>query len=129
MKKPRERIPQPDVLAWLKSNHPMLHVTCEIDRAWIWITESLKPPHHNCKCEACENLAAVRRSLADYGFVFARRHLHQLPSGKLGTWGHSCLKPLPFRRKGKPEKTETEDRTEDFDGELSRAIEFLSAVP
>src|SRR5688572_15816890 len=97
--KQREPIPQTEVLAWLSANHPELFQSAELDREWTWLTASLKPPHPKCECAECAKLAAVRRSLSDYGFVFARRNLHLLPNGKLGTWGHSCLKPLPFHRK------------------------------
>jgi len=88
-KRKREPIPQVDVLDWLHTNHPKLHETCEIDRAWLWVTENLK------------EYPEVRKSLSEYGFIFARRGGHKLPSGALGTWGHSCEAPLPFKRKKK----------------------------
>ncbi len=90
MKTKREPIPQTEVLAWLQEHHPNLHATAEIDRAWIWVTENLSHPDNK----------PIRESIGENGFVFARR-LHPLPSGRLGTWGHSCLKPMPFKRNGK----------------------------
>ena len=130
-----ERISQLEVLAWLQTNHPALHAGVEIDRAWVWITTSLKPAHIKCTSGECEKLAAVRRSLGDYGFVFARR-LHPLPSGKLGTWGHSCLKPLPFKRRGKggtaPREKKTAEQTEgDSEADAVRlaALSFLATLP
>ena len=132
-----ERIPQLEVLAWLKTNHPDLHQSVEIDRAWIWITATLKPLHKDCTCAECAKLAVVRRSIADYGFVFARR-LHPLPSGKLGTWGHSCSKPLPFKRKrgqggtARGERRPAAASTEgDQEAEAVRlaALSFLATLP
>ncbi len=94
-KSKRERIPQPEVLAWLQTNYPALHQGAEIDRHWVWLTANLKGEQHS----------ATRTALKAFGFIFAKkRGGHPLPSGKLGTWGHSCLKPLPFKRrfKGRP---------------------------
>ena len=136
MKPKRERISQLEVLAWLQMNHPDLHQSAEIDRAWIWITATLKPPHKDCTCDECERLAVVRRSIAEYGFVFARR-LHPLPSGKLGTWGHSCLKPLPFKRRRSKggtapgEQQAAENQFEETEAEAVRlaALSFLATLP
>ena len=36
-KKKHERIPQVDVLAWLRANRPALHMAAELDRDWIWL--------------------------------------------------------------------------------------------
>jgi hypothetical protein len=86
----RELIPQPDVLAWLQAHHPELHAGAELDRAWVWITTSLKGDEH----------LATRESIKQYGFIFNRHGGHKLSSGALGTWGHSCEKPIAFKRKG-----------------------------
>ena len=83
----RQRIPQTEVLDWLKTQHPKLHETAVLDRQWVWITESLA------------TAPEVRASVKGYGFRFAKAG-HALTSGKSGTWGHSCEKPLPFRRGG-----------------------------
>ena len=84
----RPPVPQPQVLEWLQSNHPTLHAAAECDRSWVWIAADLRTDPQ------------ARQSIKDYGFVF-RHGGHPLPSGKLGTWGHSCGHPIPFYRKGK----------------------------
>ena len=83
-------IPQTQVLDWLQTNHPNLHTTAEIEKAWVWITENLQGTHNQ----------PVRESIKAYGFRFAKRG-HTLPSGKLAHWAHSCTAPLPFYRKHK----------------------------
>lgn len=55
-------------------------------------------------------------ALKDYGFRFAKRG-HDLASGKVGTRGHSCLKPTPIKR----EKWQTQKaRGGDRDGDGAR---------
>lgn len=83
---PRERIPQSDVLAWLQANHPGMHRDAEIERAWVWIAQSPADP-------------SAIKSIEDYGFVRSRKGGHPLPSGRMGIYGHSCERPLPFKRK------------------------------
>ena len=87
----RERIPQTQVLEWLKEHHPSLWTTAELDRAWVWLVANLSGDGNK----------AVRESIKEFGFIFSRHGGHRLPSGKTGFWGHSCLKPLPFKRHGK----------------------------
>ncbi len=89
----RKPIPLEEVLGWLKTNHPELHLTCEVDRSWCWTTENLR------------DKPLVRESLKAYGFIFHRRGGHPLPGGKLGVWGHACMKPLGFHKKTKLPKT------------------------
>lgn len=84
---PRERIPQRDVFAWVETNHPELSADAEAERAWVWIATSGPLPK------------ATEDSIAAYGFILSKKG-HLLPSGRLGRYGHSCEKPLPFRRKG-----------------------------
>lgn len=90
----RERIPQPEVLAWLHQNHPDLHQGAELDRAWVWLTVA-----------SLKDKLEVRQSLKDYGFIISKATFkgggHPLPNGKLGTWGHSCDRPIGFKRRGK----------------------------
>lgn len=74
-----------ELLAWLASEHPA--VEAEQDRHWVWVSTNLK------------DQPAVRESLKAQGFRFARNG-HTLPSGKMGTWGHHCDAPTPYRRKG-----------------------------
>ena len=89
------------VLVWLQKQHPKLHVTAEIDRAWVWVTEDLRGNENK----------AIRDSLKDFGFRFARKG-HRLPSGKVGMWAHHGNKPMPFRKKGKPNTTPRPHSTE-----------------
>jgi hypothetical protein len=131
----RERITQLTVLEWLKTNHYHLFETAAVDREWVWITESLKPPHEKCACDDCAKLAAVRKSVGEYGFVFARR-LHVLPDARLGTWGHACLKPIPFHRGRNKGGTERDDQTstdqqpqpESADAVRRAALAFLDTL-
>lgn len=116
-KKHRERIPQADVLAWLQASHPALLPSAELDRDWVWLTANLKGDEHK----------ATRESLKQYGFIFSRRGGHKLPSGNIGTWGHSCNKPLPFKRKGQRREAPvdaqpTETVTDDDDAALAFAM-------
>lgn len=121
MKTPKPSIPLPDVLAWLKENHPHLHATAEIDRNWCWITENLSG----------ESNKAVRESLKASGFRFAKRG-HVLPSGKAGTWANSCTAPLPFYRKSKggsrnAAPTTHEQPEPETDAALDEALAFANA--
>ncbi len=85
----REPIPQSEVLGWLAANWPDLHEVAETERAWVWLPVDLRGDHNKAKREA----------LKEFGFRFAFRG-HPLPSGKNGTWGHCCMRPMPFKRKG-----------------------------
>lgn len=92
MKTKRQRAPisQTEVLNWLVFNHPRLHLDAEVERDWVWISTNLAGPDNK----------ATRESIKEFGFAWAKRG-HALPSGKTGTWSHACMKPIPFRRKGK----------------------------
>ena len=90
-KKPRERIPQVDLLTWLQANHPALHMAAKLDRDWIWLVADVRG----------EDKKAVREAIKEFGFIFSRHGGHTLPSGKVGMWGHSCSRPMPFNRRGK----------------------------
>jgi hypothetical protein len=100
-KTPREPIPQPTVLGWLNEHHPQLVADAEIDRAWVWLKADLRG----------EQNKPIREGLKKYGFIFSRRGGHPLPSGGLGTWGHSCLKPMPFKRRRKGQSVSTGRQT------------------
>lgn len=123
-KKPREKIPKTVVLDWLMKTHPALHATAELDRDWVWLTENLSGDSHKEIRESLKNAAPGR------GFVFAKKGGHKLPSGKLGTWGHSCDKPMPFKRRGgskgnsnTPATPESEAPAKE-DSELNEALQF-----
>jgi len=84
-------IPASQVLAWLREHHPELHAVAELERDWCWLSVDLRGDHNK----------AVRESIKQYGFAYKRRGVHILPSGKGGTWSHSCEKPLRFvKRRG-----------------------------
>ncbi len=102
---PKPKIPQPEVLAWLESNHPDLAPKAELDRDWVWLAVDLRSEcqrqrKRDCACEACRAAIAKREALSDYGFRFAGRG-HPLPSGAIGTWGHSCTHPIRYKGIGR----------------------------
>ena len=72
---------QAECLAWLAATHPQLHP--ETDRSWIWITDDLRQDK------------ATRDSIRSYGFRFSGKH--PLAGGSIGTWGHSCKAPTPYK--------------------------------
>ena len=88
MKHPK--IPQTEVLAWLQEHYPELHAKAEIDRDWVWLAVDLRG----------DPTIPIRTAIKEYGFIFSRRGGHVLPSGAIGTWGHSCERPVRFFRKG-----------------------------
>ncbi len=97
----KEKLPMTEVLAWLHANHPTLHTAVEVERDWLWLCCDLRGEHNQ----------AVRDSISEYGFRFAKRG-HTLPSGIVSFWSHSCTKPIPFKRRGKstnPSTTDTKD--------------------
>lgn len=87
----REKIEKTAVLAWLAEHYPELHAQAEIDREWVWLVVDLRGDEH------AETRKAIGRE--GFGFRYAPRK-HPLPSGRLGTWSHSCYAPTPFKRKG-----------------------------
>jgi hypothetical protein len=59
------------------------------DGDWLWYTGP-----------SLQSSPATRLVLKDIGFRFAPRG-HVMPEGNgIGSWGHSCLRPTPRRRKG-----------------------------
>jgi hypothetical protein len=101
MKQKRIPIPTTEVLEWLQTHHPDLHAAAEVERAWVWIAADLRG----------DDKKPIRESIKGYGFIFSRHGGHPLPSGKLGTWGHACTKPLPFKRKPKGQ-TQTKSQSQ-----------------
>lgn len=127
MSKPQ--IPITEVLHWLKENHPHLQDAATIDRSWCWLAVDLRGEHNK----------TTRDSIGDYGFRFSRRG-HPLTNGQTGTWGHSCERPLPYRRKGKGQavtaRTTTTTQTETLtrqqnhpenDSALAEAMAFVNS--
>lgn len=119
-KRKRPLVPQEQVLSWLQQQFPQLAANAEVDRAWCWISQNLSGEHNR----------KVRDSLKEFGFRFAKRG-HKLPSGTVGTWGHSCTSPLPFYRKGKgtasvkpTSPTATQPRHE-LDDEIRALLELV----
>jgi hypothetical protein len=93
----KEKIPMTEVLAWLNANHPTLHTAAVAERDWLWLCCDLRGDHNK----------AVRDSIGEYGFRFAKRG-HTLPDGQVSYWSHSCLRPIPFKRRDHSTKqTET----------------------
>src|SRR5262245_51587187 len=129
----RERIPQTAVLAWLSTNHPDLFQSVELDREWVWITASLKPPHKDCDCAESAKLAGGRRAFASDCVVVAERHPHLGPSGKVGSCGHSCLRPIPCKRKRSDGGTARDNQPaeptrDDSDAVRREALAFLNPL-
>ena len=89
----KEKIHITEVLAWLHASHPTLHAAAVIERDWLWLCCDLRGDHNK----------AVRDSIGEYGFRFAKRG-HTLPNGQVSFWSHSCKKPIPFKRRGQSTK-------------------------
>ncbi len=68
MREKRARIPQLEVLEWLKEHHPGLHANAEIDREWIGLVTNLSG----------EGNPATRESIKEFGFIFSRHGGHKL---------------------------------------------------
>jgi hypothetical protein len=84
--KRRVPVPQDQVLAWLLIHYPQLHADAAVDRNWVWLTTNLSG----------EANRQTREAIKAFGFRFAK-HFHTLPDGRVGTWGHCCTTPIPFR--------------------------------
>lgn len=90
------------VLDWLTEHFPALADSVEPDRNWLWLADvDLRG----------ESNKAMREALKLAGFRWAKGG-HPLPSGRVGIWGHSCLAPTPFRRRGKGSKVVKTDFSE-----------------
>lgn len=98
--KTRVKIPASEVLEWLMEHHPALHEVAELDRAWVWLPVDLR------------QMPEARKSLLDYGFKFAH-YGHPLPSGHIGTYGHSCDAPTRFKRRGNAGRKQGANETRD----------------
>ena len=112
---PRERVPQAEVLAWLAAHYPELHQVATVERAWIWLPVDLRQQPD------------VREAIRAYGFRFARRG-HPLSNGKLGTWAHSCIKPLPFKHRGKSSTSGTHANRESHEEQPNESLNPIVAA-
>jgi hypothetical protein len=111
----KEKLPMIEVLAWLHAHHPELHATAEVERDWLWLCHDLRGDHNQ----------AVRDSICEYGFRFAKRG-HTLPSGQVSYWSHSCLRPIPFKRRGKLQPTKTIHDAPFSSAELAAASQLFA---
>lgn len=77
-----------EVMAQLGAKAPHLAENCYIDRDWVWYCgPSLQPKPDD------------RAILKELGFRWSKGG-HQMPDGvTVGSWGHSCQKPMFPRRK------------------------------
>ena len=112
----KEKLPMIEVLGWLRANHPELHAAAEVERDWVWLCCDLRGNHNQ----------AVRDSLCEYGFRFAKRG-HALPSGQVSYWSHSCTKPIPFKRRGKSGTKPTTTQTNSNDAAPFSSDELAEA--
>lgn len=108
MKRKREKRGQVEVLEWLADTHSELHGAAEIDRDWIWLPVDLRDDPE------------TRASIKEFGFRFAKRG-HALPSGRVGTWGHACSHPIPFKRGAGGGRVTVKEPTVDLESELLAA--------
>lgn len=109
------KIPTSTVLAWLKDNHPALHAVAEVDRNWVWIAADLRADE------------ATRNSIKDYGFRFARRGGHPLPSGAMGAWAHSCDRPTPGKFKRRNQQLSQPKAEAEPEAESENLLDELAA--
>jgi len=112
----KEKLPMSEVLAWLHANHPELHAAAVAERDWLWLCCDLRGDH----------LQAVRDSIGEYGFKFAKRG-HSLPSGQVSYWSHSCTKPIPFKRRGNSAHPPTTTKTSGADAAPFSSDELAEA--
>ena len=101
------------VVEWLEEHHPSLEY--EQDRHWLWVIADLRQE------------VATRTSLKEFGFIFAKRGGHKLPSGRLASWGHSCDTPTPFFRRNKTSPARVEVPAAD-DATMKELLEFANSV-
>jgi hypothetical protein len=114
---------QEEVLEAIKTTH----IEVEMDRSWCWVVSPETAPVHQikggCKCEACQERAAIRERLKEIGFRFAFQP-HILKSGATSRWGHNCGHATRYRKnKGGSDKAPRE--TEKPDDDLAEAMQFF----
>ncbi len=82
---------------------PALYTHMFMDGEWVW--------YCGPSLAGADNKNA-RETLKEIGFRFAfkghpMRGADGQPTKVMGSWGHSCAKPMGFRRKGKAPNTDT----------------------
>ena len=101
--RPRVKKAAEQVMHEVREAFPDLCVYIEPERDWLWYCgPSLAGPENKPKREA----------LKEIGFRWAKNG-HETESGSLGSWGHACLHPIPFKRRGRKGKGEGEGESED----------------
>ncbi len=104
--RPRAPVPVETLVATLRERSPALLSHCRIDGAWLWYCgPSLK------------DYPEARALLSSLGFRFARRGHPIKGTPHVGSWGHACAHPTPFRRHRTPapprsDETRTSDETD-----------------
>lgn len=93
-KKPREKKTPDAVMAEVEAKVPGLAIYIEADRDWLWYCGPSLAGSAN---------KAKREALKEIGFRFAKNG-HETERGSLGSWGHACLHPIPFKRRRGVEK-------------------------
>lgn len=81
---------QVEVLEFLQKNFPELHKNAVIEKDWVWIVANLQG----------EANKPAREALKAFGFAFKFNGDHVLSDGRAARWSHSCMRPIPFHRKG-----------------------------
>ncbi len=112
----RNKIPATEVLEWLSKNHPEIREVAEIDRDWVWIAVNLSGEEHR----------ATRDSLKEFGFAYKTKGAHPLQSGRMGTWSHSCTRPISFKKRGGARRAAPEN--EESEAELLRFAAMFAAA-
>ena len=115
-----KRKTQTEVLDYLAEHFPALHKAAEVDRDWVWLVVDLSGEVNKTIREAIG-----KKGL---GFRFAKRG-HVLENGTVGTWGHSCQRPMPFKRRGdgkwerkSKEPETTGDESQDLETEIMAVL-------
>ena len=113
MKPPRLRLSVEEVMAQ-SAKLPALVQHMFLDGEWIW--------YCGPSLAGADN-KPVREALKEIGFRFAMSgHRMRDPAGNqtnvVGTWGHSCQRPLPPRRRSHQGEPASEPTTADLIGAL-----------
>lgn len=89
------RMTQKDVLEAVMLHCASIHPYLEIDREWIWYCGPSLQGEVN---------KPTREAMKRIGFRYRFKGARELPSGKVGTWAHHCMRPTPRGSKGETAK-------------------------